>query len=444
MNITVTAEKGQDNTLAAQVTVPAKDVDAAIKAAYKDIANKYNFQGFRRGRAPRPVINGLVGREYVYGQATNELLNDVAPLMLEELDVVPTKDLDFGEDPSLLEDGQDYTVTVTISVRPEAELDSYEGVSIQMPPEEATDAEIDAQINQLLFYRATMEDVEEDRPVEATDIVEVDLESVSNLRQYEGEGRLLDLSNVDENLRDGIVGMSKGETKEVSWTREHEHDDHTHTIEFKANVTVKAIKKSVTPELTEESVKGDFGFDTIAELRDAIKEEVEADKQNSLPSLKEDRVVIELGKHLVLDEVPADYAEQVYQEVGQQVLNNMQRSGISLDQYLQATGIASGDFIADLRAQADERARQSLALDALAAKLEFEATEEEVLAEFVKAGYSEEDAQDAVEEWRSQGRLPGIRESIKRTKAVDWLVENAQVTVVDEAAQSEDTAEDAE
>ncbi|MCH3925563.1 MAG: trigger factor family protein [Atopobiaceae bacterium] len=91
MKITVTAGEPKDNELTAQLTIPTEDVDSAVKAAYKDIANKYSFKGFRRGRTPRPVIDSLVGKEAVLAQATNALLNEAEPLMLEELDIVPVE-----------------------------------------------------------------------------------------------------------------------------------------------------------------------------------------------------------------------------------------------------------------------------------------------------------------------------------------------------------------
>ena len=102
--------------------------------------------------------------------------------------------------------------------------------------------------------------------------------------------------------------------------------------------------------------------------------------------------------------------------------------------YLKARNISPDAFIADLHAQAEERARQSLALDAIARQLGLEATDEDVRNEFEKANVG--DVDKAIEQWRSEGRLPAIRDSIKRTKALDWLVENAQVTIVDEAAEA--------
>ena len=198
-------------------------------------------------------------------------------------------------------------------------------------------------------------------------------------------------------------------------------------------MTVKAIKKAVTPELTDELAKKNFGYETVEKLREAVKEEIEADKKTSLPQLKEDRVVEEMGKRLQLDEVPENYKNEIFNELAQEFLAQLQRQNISLDMYLAARGVKADDFIADLHAQADERARQSLALDAVAKKMGFEATEADVEAEFERAGI--EDVKAAVKQWKDQGRLPAIRDSIKRTKALDYLVENAKVTVKDEVAE---------
>ncbi|MFC2629468.1 MAG: trigger factor, partial [Lancefieldella rimae] len=155
----------------------------------------------------------------------------------------------------------------------------------------------------------------------------------------------------------------------------------------------------------------------------------------SLPTLKEDRVVEEMGKRLQLDEVPAEYKNEIFNEIAQEFLNNLQRQGATLDMFLAARGIKTDDFIKDLQEQADERARQSLALDAVARNQDIKATDDDVRAEFEKAGVK--DVEKTIEEWRSAGRLPAIRESIRRSKALDWLRDNAQVTVKDEIAEQD-------
>ena len=443
MKITVTAEKPSDEKMAATLTIPAAEVDAAVKRTYKDIAKKYNFQGFRRGHAPRPVIDGIMGREAVLAQATNDLLNAAEPLMLEELDVTPVGRVDFGAegaDPELAVEGTDYVVTATIGVRPSCELESYDAPEINMPPEEATEAEIDWQVNQLLSYQMTYEDVEEERAVENGDIVSVDVENVEGAGHLAGKNRLLALDGqqIPDQLQEGIVGMKKGEEKAIEWTRTHEHEGEEHSHTFSVKVTLNGIKKAVTPELDDEIAKK-YGYDDVAAFRAAVKEEVEADKKTTLPNLKEDRVVEALGKALKLEAVPEAYQNEIFNELASEFLAQLQRQNVSLDMYLRARGVKTDDFLADLRVQAEERARQSLALDALAAKLGVEATEDDVRAEFEKAGVEDVDA--SVEQWRSEGRLPAIRDSIRRTKALDWLVENCKVNVVDEVAERAAAAE---
>ena len=230
MKITVTAQEPQDNKVAAQLTVAAEDVNKAVAQAYKDIANKYNFQGFRKGKTPRPVIDGIVGKDGVLGQATNDLLNQAEPFMLEELDITPVGEVSYGDKPVLVVEGSDYVVDATIPVRPVADLDSYDAPEISMPPAEVTEAEIDEQVDTLLSYRTSYEDVEEDRTAAADDIVNVDIENVENAERFAGQNRMLALDGkgLPEAFDEGIKGMKKGETKEISWTESHGEGEDAH------------------------------------------------------------------------------------------------------------------------------------------------------------------------------------------------------------------------
>ena len=191
LKITVTAEQPKDDKVAAKVTIPAADVDAAIDKTYKDIAHKYNFQGFRRGHVPRPIINNMMGLESILAQATNDLLNDAEPMILMELDLVPVGRVDFGEKPDLAEQGADYVVDVTMAVRPQCELETYDAPAINMPPAEATEAEIDAQIKQLLSYSATYEDIDEDRAIVEGDVISADVENLEGAEHLAGENRTI-------------------------------------------------------------------------------------------------------------------------------------------------------------------------------------------------------------------------------------------------------------
>lgn len=425
----ITASDVQDAKLTATVTIPAADVDAAIKKAYKDAANKYRFPGFRAGRAPRPVIDNMLGKEATLAQATNDILAANEPAVLNELDIVPLKEGDYKE-LDLVKDHEDYTYTVTFSLRQSVELNSYEPVEIEMPPAEVTEGEIDAQIEMLMGYHATFE--EADRPVQNDDYVTASVKDVKGATRFAGENRMFVVGseNFPTEVNEGLVGMKKDESKEISWTLMGE-DAEEITIE----VTINNVKERKLPELTDEFVKENFGFDTIAAMREGVKEELEGDKTSKLPGLKENRAVAALSERLELEKVDEDYEQSVFSELGQTFLQNLSSRGMTLDVWLQASGLTSEAFIADLHRQANDVARESLALDALARHFEIEVTDEDVDKEFVDAGIEDVEASKA--QFVADGRMPAVRDSIRRSKAVDWLVENAKVTEVDEYAKKD-------
>lgn len=433
----ITASDVKDSKLTATVTIPAADVDAAIKKAYRDMAKKYRFPGFRAGKAPRPVIDNALGKDAGLAQATNDLLAASEPQVLNELDIVPVKEGDYSK-VELVKDHEDYTYEVELELRPDCKLSSYDPVKIEMPPAEVTEAEIDSQVEMLMGYHASFEDVE-DRPVEADDYVTVDIENVANAEALAGERMIaMGAGSLPEAFDKALLGMKiGGRAKTVKWTPEAEGAE-----EASCKVKVKAIRARKMPELTDEFVKENFGFDDIAAMRDAIKLELEQDKSSKLPALKENRAVAELATRLDLEKVPEDYEQSVFQELAQQFLTNLQQRGMSLDQWLQASGMDSAQFISDLHRQANDVARESLALDSLAKHLKIKVTDKDVKAEFERAGV--EDVEASEKSFVEQGRMPAIHESIRRSKAVDWLVENAEVTEVDEYAKKAEEAEKAE
>ena len=427
MNITSDVK---DAKLTATVTIPAADVDAAIKKAYRDAAKKYRFPGFRAGHAPRPVIDNMLGAGAVLAQATNDLIGEAEPKVINELDLVPVKAGEYGERENPVADHEDFVYTIEFQLRPSCELTSYDPVEIEMPPAEVTEGEIDAQVEMLLGYHASFDDA--DRPVAEGDYVTVDIENVKNAEALAGEGRMVVIGSgsLPAAFDKGVTGMAKDETKEISWTPEVEGAE-----EAAVKVTVKGIKERTLPELTDELAKEAFGFDDIAAMRDAVKIELDADKTSKLPGIKENRAVAKLAERLDLEKVDEDYEQSVFSELGQNFLQSLAGRGMSLDTWLQMSNMSTEAFLADLHRQADDVARESLALDALARKLEIEVTDEDVDADFARAGVEDPYASKA--SVVAEGRIPAIRDSIRRSKACDWLVETAVVTEVDEYAKAD-------
>ena len=435
------AERLENNVVEVSVTVDAKAVDKAIADTYKDLAKKYRFPGFRPGKAPRPVIDNNIGKDAVMGQATEAVVNDAAPKVLEAEDIVPVGDPNFT-DVKPVEGGKDFTFKVRYTVRPELTLTSYEPVEITLPSEEATEAEITAQIDTFRGYLGKYEDIE-GRAVEADDFVYIKVKGGENIEKINFENRLYHLGQgqMPEGFDKGLIGMNVGETKEIEFEIPQQAEEGKDAPEpkiAKAEVTVNRLVQHVLPELTDEFAKNNFGFDDVEAMRAAIAKEIGQQKKQALPQLKENRVTGKLAERLEGEPTPA-YTQTIFQELGQNFLMQLGNQGTNLDNWLVANGITQSQFMADLQHQASDIARESLALDALVREQGLEATDEDVDEEFKKAGVPDWEASKA--EFEADGRLPAIRVSIRRNKAIDWLLNSAVVTVSDEPEQPAEAEE---
>ena len=139
METTVEALEGGQKKLT--ITIDAADVDARIKQQYKDFAFRYNFPGFRKGKAPRPVIDNVLGKEAVAATVTENVLNTLIPLAMDENDLVQVGQARVEDDDPLVEAGKPFTFTVTVPCRPEVELSSYDPIAIKLPSAAATEDE---------------------------------------------------------------------------------------------------------------------------------------------------------------------------------------------------------------------------------------------------------------------------------------------------------------
>lgn len=427
------AERLENNVVEVTVTVDAKSVDKTVADTYKDLAKKYRFPGFRPGHAPRPVIDNNLGKTAVMAQATETLVNELKPKILEKEDLVPVGDPSFP-DATPLAAGQDFVFKVRYSVRPELELSSFDPVEITLPSEEATDAEVDAQVETFRGYFGKYEDIE-GRSVEAGDSVYLKCKGIENADSVDFANRLykLGMGSMPAAFDEGLVGMNPGDQKEISFEMPQpapaEGEEAPEPVIAKIDVTVNRLVERVLPELTDEFAKNNFGFADVAAMREAIAKEIGEQKKQAIPQLKENRVTGKLAQRLEGEPTSA-YTATIFRELGQNFLNQLSARGTSLDNWLMANGMTQQAFLSDLQKQADDIARESLALDALVRHMGIEATEEDIDEEFKKSGVADWEASKA--EFMAEGRMPAIRVSIRRNKAIDWLLESAQVTISDD------------
>ncbi len=430
-------EKLEDNKIKADVTVTAKEVDEVINKTYKDVARQYSFPGFRKGKAPRPVIDNAIGRESVLASATEDLINTTYPKVVEDQKLFPVASPDFG-DPGMAEPGKDFSFSFELEVKPELELSSYEPVEVELPFAEATEAEIDSQVEQLASHYKSYENAAAATKLKdgmAADIniktTKADGEEVTSLTS---ESMLFNPGSglYSEAFDKEILGIKKGE--ERTFTLSVPEDETAMLMadlagqEITVVVTCNVVKKEDTPKVTDEWVKETLGYDSVSALRDEIKESLTQQKASIIPQIKENACAAELVSRVEGD-VPEAMAEQTESQLIQDFFGQLQRAGLSFDAYLAQQGMDSAEFKEDVKRQAQDEAKRELALDAWARNKGIEATDEDVTLEFERAGL--DDPKKTEREWRNSGRLYLIREGIVRSKAMEDVMETAKVTEVD-------------
>lgn len=429
-------EKLEDGAGKVTVTVSAEEVDKQIAAAYKDLSHKYRIPGFRPGRAPRKVIDNHLGKDAAHATATENYLSETYLAAVDSCGVISLSEPRVDAD-ELFKDGEAYTYTIDVTLQPELELENYDAVDVFMPPEEATDAEINAQIEILRGYQYEFEEIE-GRPVEADDYTILDMKATR-------DGETVDLWTNDERyyqLGKGflpeafdkeLIGMNIGDSKSFTVTAEDGMEDGDTDFE----VTIAKIRKKKFAEVDDEFAKN-CGADSLEDLKKSLAEDIESEKKASRPRLLEQRCAEELATRLT-GEPRDEYVAGVRTDMVQQLYAQLSANGVPLDFYLQQIGMTVEEFTADLDKRSAAQARDFLAFDALAKHLGIEISDEDVEKEFSAAAQQNgRTVEDIREQFETEGRMTGLISAMRRSKAAEWLTENANVTIRETPDEDED------
>ncbi|MDR1422347.1 MAG: trigger factor [Coriobacteriales bacterium] len=422
--------RAENNRVHLSATIAAVDVDRGIKAAYKE-AGKARIPGFRTGKAPRKVLeNYYGGRDYFLAKATDTLVNEIFPLAIDAEGYVALGKPDF-EEIDLVEEGSDFSFALTFTVRPLVELSSYDPLQIELPAEEATEEEIDEQVQAMLAYYVDFTEVI-DRPVQAEDFIYAELETTADGQPIEaltGENVPYSLGSgaMPASFDENFIGLEIGAPAEFDYQYGEGELGFTGVAEnIHVKVTIKAIEEKRLPELTDAWVKDTLEFENLADFRARIAETIRQQKEREIPRLR-DRLLTEgLAARVQMEgEPPAELIAVNEQDIYRDFFASLQRQGMGFDTFLANANITSEQFREDAHKQALEITLQELALDALARHLGIVVTEEEIVAEFEKSGA--DDPADLFAQWKSNGRLSEVREQILRSKAAASARESAEV-----------------
>lgn len=430
-------DKLSDTRVKLNVTVPFDELGKEIDQAYKAIAQQVNIPGFRRGKAPRQLIDARFGRGPILEQVVNDMLPTRYEQALAENDLNPLGQPDI--DVTKIEDNDVVEFTAEIDVRPEIEVPGFSQISVTVPELKVDDAAVDAELDTLRERFGELKDTK--RKLKKDDFAIIDLEATINGEKLEDastEGLTYRVGADDlmDGLDKAIKGLKTGE--EAEFTSEIQYGDHKGE-EATVKVTVQQTKERKLPELDDDFAQLASEFDTVEELRNSTREQVEENaKAQQAADIRDEVLKAALAQtEFALPESVVD--EQVHNQL-HQLLGQMAHDENALAQLLEAQGTTREEFDAQSREQAEESVRTQLFLDAVADQEQPEVSQQELTDHilFTAQSYGM-DPNQFVAQLQQSGQIANLFSDVRRGKALAIAISRTQVA--DEAGNTVDPNE---
>ena len=419
-----TVEPLEGNKVKLSIEVEAGEFEDAVNAAFKKIAKEVRLPGFRPGKAPRKVLEARLGHQTGRDQAFQDALPEYysAAVIEHDVDVIAPPDIDITGG----QESGDVAFDAIVEVRPTIEVPGYGALQVTLERPGVDEAVLDAQIDRMRELDSTL--VEVDRAVQDGDTVTIDVAgtldgepqaglTADDYSYTVGSGAIT--PEVDEHL----VGAKAGDT--LSFAATHPDPDETRQLQFE--VVLKDVKEKVLPEITDEWASEASEFDTVAELRASLAERMTRVRKAQAQMVLREKVGEALAA-LVTDEIPEAMINHEMQDRLQDLALRLQAQGMQLDQYLAMTGADPETFSQELRDTATSGVKVDLALRAVADAESIECTDED-LAEELEGVASRvgQTADEVRERFERVGQISAVRSDIKKRKALEWLLERAEV-----------------
>ena len=421
--------KKEGNKVTLKITVDNNKFEEAVNKAYNKTKGKYNIPGFRKGKAPKVVIETQYGKGVFYNDAIDMLFPEVYPEAIKELNIDPIDrpDLDIEE----ISKDNGLVMVVNVEVKPEFELGAYKGIEISKVDNTVSEEDVEARLNEMVNRNARLTSVE-DKALENGDTAVIDFEGFENGVAFEGgKGENYNLvigsNTFIPGFEDQLVGKKAGEEVEVNVTfPETYHAENLAGKPVVFNVKVNDVKVKEVPALDDEFAKDTTEFETLAELRADVKAKLEEQAKNASDAEMRNALVEKVSANTEV-EVPEAMVKHQIDNMLMELNYQLQYQGLNLEQLLQMTGRGLDELREERRADAERLVKSSLVLEAIAEKENVEVNDADVDAELEKmaAMYNME-----VEKIKSSLRetdIEDIKGQIKIRKTLDLLVENATI-----------------
>ena len=419
----------ENNIAKFTMEITAEEFENAVISVYKEQKGRFAIDGFRKGKAPRSIIEKRYGEGIFFEDAINNLFAEHYPVAVKELelDIIDRPVADFSE----IKKGEGFTVTIEVACYPEVEVKDYKGVEISKIELEVTDADVDTAIQNMARRNSRMVTVE-DRPAQDGDMVLIDYEGWVGDNQYEGgtaERYPLKLGSGTfiPGFEEQLVGVSTGENKDVVVTfPEDYHEDSLAGAEAVFKCKVHEIKYEDVPEIDDEFVKDVSEFDTLDELKaDERRKLEEENKKNAENAMRNSAIekVYEANDIEVPDAMVETEIDSMMNEFDQQ----LRSQGMDLEGYFKYLGQDADEFRGQLKEDALKRVKTRMIVSAIAAQEGFEASDEEIDNEVETMAKAYGMEADVVKGMLGEENLKMIAGDIKNRKAIDCIFDNAVI-----------------
>lgn len=409
------------------ITVSADRFEEAMQRAYMKQKGKISIQGFRKGKVPRAMVEKMYGPAVFYEDAANDLIPDAFDEAAKEsgLSIVSRPEIDVTQ----IEKGKDFIFTAEVAVKPEVKLGEYKGIEVEKSDTTVSDEELDAELNRVLEQNSRTIDVE-GRPVEDKDIAVIDFEGYVDGEAFEGgSGKDFNLTigshSFIDNFEEQLIGASIGEEKEVNVTfpeNYHSADLAGKPALFK--VKINAIKKRELPQLDDDLVQDISEFDSVAEYKEDVKKRLTEGKEDQAKREKEDAVIDKIIENAQM-ELPEPMIDTQVAQMANEFARNIQRQGLSIDMYLNYTGLTKEKFLEQMRPQAVRRIQTRLVMEEVVKAENIQISDEEYEEELEKMAKSYQMELDKMKEMTDDETKENIILDLSVQKAITLVADNA-------------------
>ena len=430
--------KEQLDTIKVKFTIEVDDdkFEEAVERVYRDQVKKIKVDGFRKGKAPRKIIENVYGKEVFYGDAVETLIpysyieavksldeaEQVTPIARPEFDIVQ------------LEAGKPFIFSALVEVKQDINIENYKGIELEKIEEEVTEEELNTYFDDVRKKHAVIDVLDDaDATLMFRDIAVIDFVGKKDGVAFEGgTGKDYPLeigsNSFIPGFEDQMLGMKKGETKDLELSfPENYHEPSLAGQPVVFEVTVNEIKRQTLPELDDEFAKDVSEFETFEEYKASVVAELNVQKKEYVDMQYKATLsnkVVEMSDVITPDSLLESEKEAVLNELRY----SLSQQGFSLEQYVQLTGANMDDIEAEAKERAEGRVKQRLVIEAIAEKEGIEVTEEEMDIEFGKLAEMYQQPIETVKQvFTMQGQTENDRRNAIMEKTMAMLLENAKI-----------------